>query len=42
MWNLSNKQETSAIINSNCDKVTGWTLDELSNAGKWLIEALKK
>lgn len=42
MWNLSNKQETSAIINSNCNKVTGWTEDELSNAGKWLVEALKK
>lgn len=42
MWNLSNKQETSAIINSNCNKVTGWTLDELSNAGKWLVETLKK
>ena len=42
MWNLSNKQETSAIINSNCNKVTEWTEDELSNAGKWLVEALKK
>lgn len=42
MWNLSNKQETSAIINSNCNKVTEWTEDELSNAGKWLVETLKK
>lgn len=42
MWNLSNKQETSAIINSNCNKTTNWTEDELSNAGKWFVEALKK
>lgn len=42
MWNLSNKQETSAIILSNCNKVTEWTEDELSSAGKWLVEALKK
>lgn len=41
MWNLSNKQETSAIINSNCNKTTNWTEDELSAAGKWFIEALK-
>lgn len=42
MWNLSNKQETSAIINSNCNKTTNWTEDELSATGKWFIEALKK
>lgn len=42
MWNLSNKQETSAIINSNCNKTTSWTLDELSAAGKWFVEVLKK
>lgn len=42
MWNLSNKQETSAIISSNCNKTTNWTDDELSASGKWFIEALKK
>lgn len=42
MWNLSNKQETSAIISSNCNKTTGWTNDELSESGKWFVEALKK
>ncbi len=42
MWNLSNKQETSAIILSSCNKTTSWTLDELSAAGKWFVEALKK
>lgn len=36
MWNLSNKNETSSIINSNCNKVNGWTDSDLSNAGKWL------
>lgn len=41
-WNLSNKNETSAIISSNVNKVTDWTNEELSNSGKWLVEALKK
>lgn len=40
-WNLSNKNESSAIL-KNTDKVTGWTKDELSDEGKWLLEALKK
>lgn len=42
MWNLSNKQETSAVILSSCNKTTEWTLDELSAAGKWFVETLKK
>lgn len=42
MWNLSNKQETSAIISSNCNKTTEWTEEELSPAGKWLVETLKQ
>lgn len=42
MWNLSNKQETSAIILQNCDKITAWTQNELSEAGKWFVETLKK
>lgn len=41
IWNLSNKQETSAIISSSSNKTTGWTLDELSDAGKWFVEELK-
>lgn len=42
MWNLSNKQETSAVISSSCNKTTNWLENELSEAGKWFIEALKK
>lgn len=40
-WNLSNKDETSSIL-KNTNKVTGWTNDELSEGGKWLLEALKR
>lgn len=40
-WNLSNKDESSAIL-KNTNKVTDWTNDELSNSGKWLLEALKR
>ncbi len=35
-WNLSNKGETSAIINSGCSKVYGFTENDLSASGKWL------
>lgn len=35
-WNLSNKGETSAIINSGCSKVSGFTENDLSASGKWL------
>lgn len=42
MWNLSNKQETSAIISSSCDKITDWKEDDLSLSGKWFVEALRK
>ena len=36
MWNLSNKDETSSILNSNCNKVNRWVDSDLSNTGKWL------
>lgn len=35
IWNLSNKQESSALINPSCNKVSGWTKDDLSESGKW-------
>ena len=35
-WSLSNKAETSALINSSCSKVSGWSVEELSETGKWL------
>lgn len=40
-WNLSNKNESSSIL-KNTDKITGWTIEELSEEGKWLLEALKR
>lgn len=39
-WNLSNKAETSAILKSSCGKVSGFTLEDLSDSGKWLYERL--
>lgn len=35
-WSLCNKNETSALIASDCDKTSGWSDDELSEAGIWL------
>ncbi len=39
-WNLSNKNESSALIGSGCSKVSGFTKDDLSPSGKWLLEKL--
>ena len=41
-WNLSNKQESSSIIKSSCSKVSGFKKSELSDAGKWLYNLLRK
>ena len=35
-WNLSNKDEASAVIAPNCSKLSGWTDDELSEEGRWI------
>lgn len=40
-WNLSNKNESSAILSSSTNKLKDWTEEELSQSGKWLKEALK-
>ena len=40
-WNLSNKNETSAILNSNCNKTTGFQESDFSQQGKWLLKKLK-
>lgn len=39
-WNLSNKGETSAMINSSCNKTSGFTESDLSASGKWLYQML--
>lgn len=41
-WNLSNKAETSALIKSSCSKASGFRKSDLSDAGKWLYQMLRK
>ena len=40
-WNISNKNESSALIKSDCKKTSGWTDDELSETGLWLKNTMK-
>lgn len=40
IWNLSNKAETSSLIQSSCNKTSGWTTNELTEAGKWYVGIL--
>lgn len=39
-WNLSNKDESSAIIKSNVSKTSGWTFNDLKEEGQWLVKTL--
>lgn len=39
-WNLSNKNETSAIFKTDCQKTNGFTLDDLTENGQWIFEML--
>lgn len=39
-WNLSNKEETSAIIKSTCKKTSDFTAEDLSDSGRWLYQLL--
>ncbi|MBQ8912488.1 MAG: glycoside hydrolase family 5 protein, partial [Lachnospiraceae bacterium] len=41
VWNISNKDETSSLISSSCNKTSGWTDDELSETGKWFKNQIK-
>ena len=36
-WNLSNKNESSSLISASCNKTAGWSYEELSESGKWLV-----
>lgn len=38
-WNLSNKNETSALLKSSCRKKSGWKASDLSASGKWLVQS---
>ena len=39
-WNLSNKDESSALIKSSCSKTSGFVKSDLSEEGRWLIKTL--
>ncbi|WP_162624547.1 cellulase family glycosylhydrolase [Acetobacterium sp. KB-1] len=41
-WNLSNKNETSALIRSDINKTGSWLESELSISGQWLVKMLEK
>lgn len=41
-WNLANKEETSSLIKSGCDKTSGWTDEDLTKTGLWLKQRLSK
>ena len=41
LWNLSNKSETSAMIQSWCVKSAGFSYEELSESGKWFVNLNK-
>lgn len=40
IWNLSNKNESSSLIVSTCDKTSDWTYDDLSDEAKWYLGVL--
>ena len=39
-WNLSNKDESSAILKSTCGKTSGFEEGDLSASGQWLFKML--
>lgn len=41
-WNISNKNETSALIKPNCQKAGNFTKGNLSKSGKWIVSWWKK
>jgi endoglucanase len=41
-WNLSNKWESSALINGNCGKLSGWNDADLSQQGRWYKATLQR
>lgn len=42
IWNLSNKDESSAFFKTDCNKVSGFTSEDLSDEGLWYLDVLKK
>ena len=41
-WNVSNKDEGSAMIKSSCAKTSGLKRSDLSTSGKWIYDLLSK
>ena len=39
-WNLSNKNEASSILRPECNKVSGFTAEDLSACGQWLYQRM--
>lgn len=39
-WNLANKNEATSLIAAGCTKLSGFTANELSAQGKWLVQVL--
>ncbi len=39
-WNLSNKNESCALLKSSCKKTKGFKSSDLSAAGKWFKKVL--
>ena len=42
MWNISNRDETSASFVPECDKVTDFDEGDLREACKWFVNVLKE
>ena len=42
VWNLSNKDETSALIAPDCRKISGFAEEDLSEAGQYIRSLLQK
>ncbi len=41
VWNLSNKEESSSILDSGVSKTSGFAYEDLSESGKWVYDMLK-
>lgn len=42
IWNLSNKSETSAMLQSGCKRTSNWKKSDLSDSGKWFVKMMQK
>ncbi|MGN0504936.1 MAG: cellulase family glycosylhydrolase [Lachnospiraceae bacterium] len=42
IWNLSNKAETSSLLQSSCFKTSGFTMSDVSAGGKWFLNMMEE